>query len=96
MSEYTLYCFEKSGNAYKVALMLNLSEADWNPRFVDYFNGETDSEAFKQLNAMGEVPLLVHNEQVLSQSGVILDYLTEKLVTIATGSKRPTVVAQLM
>ena len=79
MSEYTLYCFDKSGNAYKVALMLNLSKADWSPRFVDFFNGETDTPGFRKLNVMGEAPLLLHNGLVLSQSGVILDYLVEKL-----------------
>ena len=41
MADYTLYCFAQSGNAYKAALMLNLCGADWQPRFVDFFNGET-------------------------------------------------------
>jgi hypothetical protein len=34
-SEYILYCFAQSGNAYKAALMLNLCGAQWSPRFVD-------------------------------------------------------------
>jgi len=29
MSEYRLYGMGESGNAYKVALMLNLCDADW-------------------------------------------------------------------
>ena len=41
MAEYRLYCFAQSGNAYKAALMLNLCGADWEPRFVDFFKGET-------------------------------------------------------
>ena len=40
-TEYTLYCFAQSGNCYKVALALELAGADWAPRFVDYFGGET-------------------------------------------------------
>ncbi len=79
MSEYLLHCFDKSGNAYKVALMLNLSGADWEPRFVDYMNGETKTEAFRKINPMGEIPLLEHNGLQLTQSGVILDYLAEQL-----------------
>jgi len=59
--------------------MLNLSKADWSPRFVDFFNGETDTPEFRKLNIMGEAPLLLHNGLVLSQSGVILNYLVEKL-----------------
>src|SRR5215213_4766219 len=30
MAEYELYCFAQSGNAYRVALMLNLIGADWS------------------------------------------------------------------
>jgi glutathione S-transferase len=43
MADYLLHCFAQSGNAYKPALALELAEADWAPRFVDYFNGETRS-----------------------------------------------------
>ena len=45
MAEYTLHCFAQSGNAYKVALALQLAGADWAPRFVDFFNGEPRTSA---------------------------------------------------
>ena len=77
MSEYTLYCFAQSGNAYKPALALELAGADWAPRFVDYFNGETRTPAYRAINAMGEVPVLEHGGRRLSQSGVILDYIAQ-------------------
>jgi glutathione S-transferase len=79
MAEYTLHCFAQSGNAYKPALMLALGGADWTPRFVDYFNGETRTPAYRAVNVMGEVPVLEHDGRVLSQSGVILDYLAQRL-----------------
>jgi glutathione S-transferase len=75
MAEYKLYCFAQSGNAYKAALMLNLCGADWEARFVDFFNGETRTPEFRQINEMGEVPVLEHEGRRLTQSGVILDYL---------------------
>ena len=75
MAEYRLYCFAQSGNAYKAALMLNLCGADWEARFVDFFNGEQRTPEFRQINEMGEVPVLEHQGRRLSQSGVILDYL---------------------
>jgi glutathione S-transferase len=79
MAEYTLYCFAQSGNAYKAALMLNLCGADWTPRFVDFFNGETRTPEYRStVNEMGEAPVLVHGTRKLSQSGVILDYLAER------------------
>lgn len=79
MAEYTLYCFAQSGNAYKAALMLNLCRANWAPRFVDYFNGETRTPEFRATNEMGEAPVLEHNGKRFSQSGVILDYLADEL-----------------
>ena len=78
-AEYTLHCFAQSGNAYKAALMLNLCGADWTPRFVDFFGGETRSQAYRAINVMGEVPVLEHRGRRLSQSGVILDYLAHAL-----------------
>jgi glutathione S-transferase len=75
MAEYRLYCFAQSGNAYKAALMLNLCGADWEARFVDFFNGETRTPEFRKVNEMGEVPVLEYEGTRLTQSGVILDYL---------------------
>ncbi len=79
MADYALHCFAQSGNAYKPALALELADADWAPRFVDYFNGETRTPAYRARNVMGEVPMLEHRGAVLCQSGVILDYLAETL-----------------
>ncbi|HVY07344.1 MAG TPA: glutathione S-transferase [Burkholderiales bacterium] len=79
MAEYLVYGFAQSGNSYKPALYLELAGADWSPRFVDYFNGETRTPAYREINVMGEVPVLEHKGQRLSQSGVILDYLVSQL-----------------
>ncbi|MEL7154026.1 MAG: glutathione S-transferase [Pseudomonadota bacterium] len=79
MAEYKLHCFAQSGNAYKVALALELAGADWEPVFVDFFNGGARSAEFTNKNIMAEVPVLEHAGNTLSQTGVILDYLTETL-----------------
>src|SRR5499426_3741474 len=79
MAEYRLYCFGESGNSYKAALMLALSGCDWEARRVDYFDGETRGDAFRNtVNEMGEAPVLEHAGKRLSQSGVILTYLAER------------------
>jgi glutathione S-transferase len=78
-AEYTLYCFAQSGNAYKPALVLELAGANWSPRFVDYFGGETLTPAYREINVMGEAPVLEHRGERLSQSGVILAYLAATL-----------------
>ncbi len=73
-----LYCFGESGNAYKCALALTLTQTEWEPVFVDFFNGQARSPAFREINAMGEVPVLVDGDTTLTQSGVILDYISSK------------------
>jgi len=73
-----LHCFGESGNAYKVALMLSLTGSDWEPVFVDFFNGATRAPAFRALNPMGEAPVLEDGDLVLTQSGVILEHLAKR------------------
>jgi glutathione S-transferase len=73
-----LHCFGESGNAYKAALALELSGLDWAPVFVDFFGGETRGDAFRHINVMGEVPVLVDGDTTLTQSGVMQMYITEK------------------
>jgi glutathione S-transferase len=77
MTEYQLYCFAQSGNAYRAALMLNLIGAKWEPIWVDFFaGGATRKPEYREaINEMGEVPVLVHANKKLTQSGVILTYL---------------------
>ena len=79
MADYRLHCFAQSGNSYKAALALALAGADWEPVFVDFFNGETRSPGYRAQNEMGEAPILDHAGLALSQSGVILDYLSGQL-----------------
>ena len=80
MAEYQLHCFAQSGNAYRAALMLNLIRADWEPVFVDFFGKmvQRTPEWRGEVNEMGEAPVLVEGDRKLSQSGVILTYLSEK------------------
>ncbi|MBE0554609.1 MAG: glutathione S-transferase family protein [Rhodobacteraceae bacterium] len=70
-----LYCFGESGNAYKVALMLTLTGTEWQPVFVDFFKGEARSPAFRDVNPMGEVPVLEMDGRTFSQSAVMLRHL---------------------
>jgi glutathione S-transferase len=74
-----LHCFGESGNAYKAALALELAGLDWAPVFVDFFGGTTRSPEFRRdLNNMGEVPVLVSGDLKLGQSGVIQQWITDQ------------------
>jgi glutathione S-transferase len=80
VAEYELYCFAQSGNSYRCALMLNLIDADWKATWVDFFDKavQRSTEYRSQINEMGEVPVLLHGDKRLSQSGVILSYLAKR------------------
>lgn len=73
-----LHCFGESGNSYKAALALELSGLDWEPVYVDFFGGAARSDAYRALNKMGEVPLLLDGGKTLSQSGAIQQYIADK------------------
>ncbi len=73
-----LWCFGESGNAYKAALTLQLADQDWQPVFVDFFNGETRTPEFRALNEMGEVPVYREGTLTLSQSAVIQLHVAER------------------
>ena len=80
MAEYMLHCFAQSGNAYKPALALELAGADWAPRFVDYFNGETRTPGVSRDQRHGRgAGARAPRRACCRQSGVILDYLAETL-----------------
>lgn len=74
-----LHCFAQSGNAYKVALFLELAGIDWEPVFVDFFNKATQAPSFRaEVNALGEIPVLERDGIMLTQSGAILQRLSDE------------------
>ncbi|MBC3919180.1 glutathione S-transferase N-terminal domain-containing protein [Undibacterium sp. CY18W] len=76
---YKLYGLCQSGNAYKVALLLQALNQPWQPEFVDFMNGVSREVTWREnSNEMGEVPILEDGDLRLTQSGVILTYLADK------------------
>lgn len=76
---YQLHGFSQSGNTYKVALLLRALNQPWEARFVDFMNGITRTEAWREgTNEMGEVPVLDDGERRLTQSGAILSHLADR------------------
>ena len=82
MTVYRLHCFGQSGNAYKVAVLLQALRQPWTPvhvTFADFAAGLTRTDAWRQeRNAMGEVPVLESGSESLTQSAAILLWLASK------------------
>ena len=76
MADYRLHAFYNSGNAFKVAMMLDLSGCTWEAVPVtpggDAAHGP---DWWARANTFGEVPVLETGGRFLSQSGVILHRL---------------------
>lgn len=75
MSKPTLYYLPPSPPARAVLLFLRHLEIDVDVKFVDLHNGEQFTEKFLSLNPAHEVPVLVDEDFVLSESRAILQYL---------------------
>jgi glutathione S-transferase len=73
-----LHCFGESGNSYKAALALQLAGLDWRPVFVDFFGGAARTPEWRDLNPMGEVPVMVDGDLRLTQSGAIQQWVTDR------------------
>lgn len=76
MTHFTLYGRGESGNTYKAALMLNLCDLAWTPQFINFFDPASKAGFANSVNEMGEIPVLEFDGRRLSQSGVILEYLS--------------------
>lgn len=73
-----LWCFGESGNAYKAALTMQLAGYDWQPVYVDFFNGEARSAEFRAINEMGEVPVFREGDLTLTQSALMQMHIADQ------------------
>lgn len=77
MSTLQLYHYEPSANSMKPLLCLAEKGIPYESHYIDLHNFEQHSEAFVALNPNGQVPVLVHNGAVITESTVINEYLDE-------------------
>ena len=75
----TLYNYDLSVNCYKLRLLMSLLDVDYESIPVDFFPGwEHKSEAFRKINPLGHIPVLVDGDYVLRDAHAILVYLAAK------------------
>ncbi|MDH4654237.1 glutathione S-transferase family protein [Pseudomonas sp. JS3066] len=75
---YKVYGDYKSGNCYKVKLILNLLGLPYQWVPVDILKGETESPEFLEKNPNGKIPVLeLEDGTTLWESNAILNFLAE-------------------
>jgi glutathione S-transferase len=76
---YRLHYFPESGNSYKLALMLTLCGQTFEPVWTDFGGGVTRTPEWRRdVNPMGEIPVLEVDGERLTQTAPILLMLAKQ------------------
>jgi glutathione S-transferase len=74
---FTLYHHGSSVCAAKVRFAMDEKGLDWDGVYIDILKGEQFTPEYLKLNAKGVVPTLVHDDTVVPDSTVIIEYLDQ-------------------
>ncbi|MEM6478694.1 MAG: glutathione S-transferase family protein [Pseudomonadota bacterium] len=74
---FTLYHHGSSVCAAKVRFAMDEKGLPWDGVYIDILKGEQFDPAYLKLNPKGVVPTLVHDETVVPDSTVIIEYLDQ-------------------
>jgi len=79
-----LYSYWRSSSAYRVRIALNLKGIQYQQKFVHLVRdgGEQHKIEYREVNPLGLVPALVHENQTIVQSMAICEYLEETFTDI--------------
>jgi maleylacetoacetate isomerase len=74
-----LYSYWRSSSAYRVRIALNLKGIQYRQKFVHLVRdgGEQHKIEYREVNPLGLVPALVHEDQTIVQSMAICEYLED-------------------
>jgi maleylacetoacetate isomerase len=72
-----LYTYFRSSAAYRVRIAMNLKGLAYEPAFVHLARGKHNEPEYGAVNPAKLVPALIDNDQLLTQSIAIMEYLDE-------------------
>lgn len=90
-----LYHYEPTANSMKPLLCLAEKGVEYESHYVDLHNFEQHSERFVAINPNGQVPVLVHDGAVITESTVINEYLDEVFPEVRLVPENPVLRARM-
>jgi len=100
MPKPILYDYYRSSACYRVRIALNLKGVEYEARPINLLEGEQKSEAYRELNPQGLIPMLEIDGHRLTQSLAIINYLDLRFANSplipASAAERAHVVAMAM
>jgi glutathione S-transferase len=77
MSEFILYNAPQSTCSQRVRFSLNAKKISFEQKLLDLFAGDQLKPEYLKINPNAVVPALLHNNQIVLDSAVIIEYLDE-------------------
>ena len=90
-----LYHYEPSANSMKPMLCLKEKGIAFESRYIDLHSFEQHSPEFVAVNPNGQVPALVHDGQVITESTVINEYLEDVFPAVRLRPEDPVLRARM-
>ena len=75
MTTLVLHDYFRSSASYRVRIALNVKGLDYERVEISLIAGEQRSDAYRELNAQGFVPLLIADGETIIQSMAIIDWI---------------------
>lgn len=72
-----LYHHSTSVCAAKVRIVLTEKNLEWKGHFVDLLKGENFAPEYRKINPKAQVPTLIHDGRVITDSNVIIEFLED-------------------
>lgn len=97
MSEFILYNAPQSTCSQRVRFTLNAKKIPFEQKLLDLFSGDQLKPEYTKINPNAVVPALLHNDRIILDSAVIMEYLDEvkPIVDCTFSPKDPVVRAKM-